>query len=294
MTASEWAATNPILNPGEPGLETNTGLMKVGLPDESGSGRRWNDTPYQNGLGVSGDLANLTDVDLTDIATDDLIQYSSSGKWINRSLAEAGIAPIIHNHDNSYYTKTQVTAMIAAAVPSGVISQFAGSTAPTGYQLCLGQSLSKTTYPELHAAIGYTYGGSGDTFYLPNLQNRVPVAKGSGSFASLGNVGGSQTVQLSEANLPGHTHTYSGTTSENGSHTHGNPVAVVYGGDAGNYRSLFATNSPFWNGNDPNNATAPAGTHSHTYSGTTSTGSGSGTAHENMPPYIVVNYIIKT
>lgn len=43
------------------------------------------------------------------------------------------------------------------------------------------------------------------------------------------------------------------------SHTHDNPVAVIYNGNAAQDRSLFATNSPFWNKNDSNNATAPTG-----------------------------------
>lgn len=54
--------------------------------------------------------------------------------------------------------------------PAGIIDTYAGATAPLGYLLCHGQSVSTTTYSALFAAIGYTYGGSGDKFNLPDLR----------------------------------------------------------------------------------------------------------------------------
>jgi hypothetical protein len=57
------------------------------------------------------------------------------------------------------------------------------------------------------------------------------------------------------------------------SHIHANPVAVTYGGNAGNNRSIFATNSPFWSKEDWNNVTSKMG---------------GDAAHNNMPPYYAV------
>lgn len=59
-----------------------------------------------------------------------------------------------------------------SGVPSGVMVPFAGKTVPDGWLLCNGASLAKASYPDLFNAIGYTWGGSGNTFYLPNYNGR--------------------------------------------------------------------------------------------------------------------------
>lgn len=88
------------------------------------------------------------------------------------------------------------------AMPAGAIIDYAGSSAPTGWLLCDGTAISRTTYAALFSAIGTTYGtGNGSTtFNLPNSIGRVTVGKSSaGTFATLGSTGGSET----------HTHTLS-------------------------------------------------------------------------------------
>lgn len=59
-----------------------------------------------------------------------------------------------------------------SGVPSGVMVPFAGKTVPEGWLLCNGASLAKASYPDLFTSIGYTWGGSGNTFYLPNYNGR--------------------------------------------------------------------------------------------------------------------------
>lgn len=59
-----------------------------------------------------------------------------------------------------------------SGVPSGVMVPFAGKTVPDGWLLCNGAPLAKASYPDLFAAIGYTWGGSEKTFYLPNYNGR--------------------------------------------------------------------------------------------------------------------------
>jgi phage-related tail fiber protein len=54
--------------------------------------------------------------------------------------------------------------------PAGTVQHFANILAPIGYLECNGQSVSTTTYPELFSAIGYTYGGSGASFNVPDLR----------------------------------------------------------------------------------------------------------------------------
>ena len=79
-------------------------------------------------------------------------------------------------NDDPNFSTTVATAL-AALVPSGTVSQTARATAPTGYLLCDGSAVSRTTYSSLFDAIGTVY-GSGDgstTFNIPNLKGRVPV-----------------------------------------------------------------------------------------------------------------------
>lgn len=198
-------------------------------------------------------------------------------------------------YDSASGWRSQV--MVGAA-PCGSIMPFAGATIPAGWLLCDGAAVSRTTYSSLYAALGgisspWGQGNGSTTFNLPDLRTRVPVGKnGSGTFSTLGAVGGAETMSLQEAHLAAHTHTFSGTTSNNGSHQHAPPVAVTYGGNAGNYRNLFTTNSPLWSGGDWNCAVTSGGAHDHTYSGTTSS-KGSGQAFGLLQPYAVVNYIIK-
>ena len=98
-----------------------------------------------------------------------------------------------------------------AATPSGAILQFAGSTAPDGWLICNGATVSRSTYANLFAAISTTYGaGNGSTtFQIPDLRGRVPVGAGQGSGLSnrvLAATGGQQSLPLTEAQIPTHRH----------------------------------------------------------------------------------------
>lgn len=77
---------------------------------------------------------------------------------------------------------------------SGFLQPYAGSTAPSGWLLCYGQSIAKTAYPDLFAIIGYTYGGSGDNFLIPDLRGRTTIG--------LDNIGGSNANVLTAPITP--------------------------------------------------------------------------------------------
>lgn len=154
------------------------------------------------------------------------------------------------------------------SLPIGSIIPYSGTTAPEGYSICDGKELNRETYKELFSIIGTTF-GNGDgtsTFNLPDLKGRVSVGLDSSdtNFNTIGKTGGEKTHKLTVDEMP--------------SHRHGNPVAINNGGNAAQYRSLFATNAEFWSRNDSNNATASTG---------------GDQAHNNLQPYIVLNYIIK-
>lgn len=78
------------------------------------------------------------------------------------------------------YTGTYFEVLLQnISIPIGTIYSYAGATAPVGYLLCDGSSQSTTgPYAALYNVIGYTYGGSGATFLLPDLRRRVPIGKG--------------------------------------------------------------------------------------------------------------------
>lgn len=162
-------------------------------------------------------------------------------------------------------------------VPTGGMLMWGTASAPTGYLLCNGATVSRSTYSALFAVIGTAYGaGDGSTtFTLPDFRDRFPV--GAGTSYSANSQGGSK-----DAIVVSHTHT--GTTSTIGDHTHGVPANYIGAGIGSNGGYVSA-------GGDTSAPTTAAGSHNHTFT-TDSTGS-SGT-NANLPPYLGVYFIIKT
>lgn len=152
---------------------------------------------------------------------------------------------------------------IPGAEAAGVIKQYAGSVAPTGYLICDGSAISRSTYAALFAICGTIYGaGNGTTtFNIPDLRTRIPVgySLGDDTFGTLGNSGGEKKHQL--------------TTPELASHVHGGiPIespANILGGSPAQWRIDSATTA-----------------------NTQSTGGD--TPHNNLQPYLTINHIIKT
>jgi microcystin-dependent protein len=211
----------------------------------------------------------------------------------------------------------------ALLVPTGCIMQFAGSSIPNGWLACNGSAVNRSTYITLFGVIGTTYGvGDGSTtFNLPDLKGRVPLGVGQGSGLTdrvLAVTGGTETHTLTTAEMPIHNHTasdsghtHSGTTNTDGSHTHtitdpghshnigtetveSGAGSVVANNDQGNTQSPYPTTTSS-TGITINNSD----THTHAFTTNTGTASitigntGSGNAHNNMQPFIVLNFIIK-
>ena len=108
----------------------------------------------------------------------------------------------------------------------GEVRMFGGNFAPLGWAFCNGQTLPISQYDALFTLIGTTYGGDGQTtFALPNLQGRLPVHQGNG-FA-MGQVGGSETVTLTTAQLPAHPHSFQANAGTGAQKTPANNVPAT-------------------------------------------------------------------
>ena len=163
---------------------------------------------------------------------------------------------------------------LAAAVPVGVVQMWAGEAAPAGWLLCQGQAVSRTTYAALYAVCGTAYGtGDGSsTFNLPDLRARMPIGlSGSGAFNALGNAGGEENHTLTTAEMPSHKHPVTAGTNMPTLGVWPTNMAAGTG-----WRAISSTT-----GSDGTLGVVSA------------SNTGGGSAHNNMPPYMVVNFIIR-
>jgi microcystin-dependent protein len=163
----------------------------------------------------------------------------------------------------------------------GEIRMFGGNFAPTGWALCNGQQLAIAQNAALFSLLGTTYGGDGvKTFNLPNLQSRVPIHFGQSPGNVLntypqGQMGGVETVTLTGDQIPPHTHAPPACSSGNG--TTDNP--------SGNYWAASGSNPA---ARVYNNQSAP----DSTMNGGCVARTGGSQPHDNMLPYLCVNFII--
>jgi microcystin-dependent protein len=155
----------------------------------------------------------------------------------------------------------------------GEIRMFGGNFAIQGWAFCDGSLLAISEYDTLFNLIGTTYGGDGqETFALPDLRGRAPVHMGQSAGTSsfvLGQQAGTESVTLTTQQIPAHTHV---------------PQASTNGGSdspSGNVWGNSATGKPY--GPVPTNAALNAASVQS---------SGGSQPHDNMQPYLVVNYII--
>lgn len=89
-------------------------------------------------------------------------------------------------------------------MPIGTVLMFARQDPPGGFLVCDGGGYDTNDYADLFEVIGYEFGGSGDTFNVPDLQERFPM--GLGGAVSLSDTGGLAAVTLTEAELASHDH----------------------------------------------------------------------------------------
>jgi microcystin-dependent protein len=249
-----------------------TALSSTGVtPGAVGTGE------LEDGAVTEAKLASnaVTNAKMADdsVGADELIDNSVGAAAINISGNGTSGQVVQSDGDGSFSYLT-----LAAGFVSGMLMPYAGATAPSGWLLCYGQAISRTTYADLFTAIGTVYGtGDGSsTFNLPDLRGRVVAGQDDmgGSSANrltdqtgglngdtLGDTGGSETHTLTEAQLP--------------AHSHGNVVT--------NVSATFKTNTGDGGASVVQTITQTKAT----------TSTGSGDAHNIVQPTIILNYIIK-
>jgi len=173
----------------------------------------------------------------------------------------------------------------SAAHESGMVAVWAGANGniPAGWLLCDGASIATATYPDLHTAIGYVYGGAGANFNLPNLVDVFVRGQSSQTAAT----GGADSLTLSTAQMPSHTHTASVT---DGGHIHDYVFRA-----GGSSCTSGAYCRPLMAGGRDNHPTTTWTTETATTGISVSNSStGSSSSFDNRPAYIEMQYIIKT
>ena len=268
-------------------------------------------TPLPIGIDLVNDRVYISDPDST---------TPEDGNHADTTLSVVGTTTL--NGDVTISGASTITqnSVIGRVSPSGSIVGFGGSSAPTGWLLCDGSAVSRTTYSDLFSAISTAYGvGDGSsTFNVPNLKGKVPVGldAADGSFDALAETGGASTVTLATSDIPSHNHTQDAHTHTQAAHGHTQDAhthtqnshihylaAPVYGGLIGNTVGTFGTlitrdnigistvDSVSWY------ATSTTATNQNTTATNNSTtatnqATGGGGSHANLQPYVVINYII--
>ncbi|ARC93654.1 phage tail protein [Vibrio coralliilyticus] len=188
----------------------------------------------------------------------------------------------------------------------GTMCAFGGNFAPRGYALAQGQLLSIAQHTALFSILGTTYGGDGrTTFALPDTQGRALIGAGSGAGLSsyvLGAKGGVESVTLSEAQIPGHTHVASTLMSGDididgvvtlhafsGNSDDKNPANNSLAKSKG--KTMYSTDAPDVAMNSDSISFSLVATNNLSAT-TTLDNTGGDQSHENRMPYVVVNWII--
>lgn len=202
-------------------------------------------------------------------------------------------------------TQLATTAFVTQnAVLTGALLMWPTGTAPSGYLLCTGTAVSRTTYAALFAIIGTTFGaGDGSTtFNLPNYTNRMPYG------TTVGATGGSADAIVvshnhsasSGINSNDHYHNVAGSTGgQSADHSHNSTGNGAFNGGGGgqamggNFNGGYPTTGTSNDHSHGFNVNSGGISANHTHAITVNSAGASGT-NANLPPYLGINFIIKT
>jgi len=222
---------------------------------------------------VNGNLSVTGTTALTGALTATTAAFSGAISSVSPTFTGTPLAPTATAGTNT--TQIATTAFVLSnGAPTGGLIMWGTGTAPSGWLLCAGAAVNRTTYAALFAVIGTTFGvGDGSTtFNLPDYTNRMPYG------TTVGSTGGSATTTLITANLP--------------AHTHNNTIT-----DPGHFHNATSTTGANinWVGTGGAAVLVNSVTSTATTGVTiTNASAGSGTAATTISPYLGINFIIKT
>ena len=228
-----------------------------------------------------GDLATLNTVGSSQIDTN-----AVTASELNISGNGTSGQSVVSDGDGSF-SYVSVPAFV-----SGMVMPYAGTSAPTGFLLCGGQAVSRTTYSDLFSVIGTTYGvGDGSsTFNLPDLQGRVVAGKDDMSGSSANRLTDAVTGGLNGDTLgdTGGTESHTLTSAQSGLRQHNHTATTTA------VTPISSTSSPDFTIETQN--ARNEGTNSSLFTTTINNSSAldASEAHNNVQPTIILNYIIKT
>jgi microcystin-dependent protein len=214
------------------------------------------------------------------------LKVPSNGIGSNELASDASVdanRAVDTNHikDGSVTAAKLDSAAVSVLMPTASLMPYAGSSAPTGYLLCDGAAISRTTYSDLFGIVGTTYGvGDGSTtFNIPDLRGRVIAGQDDMGGTSANRLTG-QSGGLNGDNLgaTGGAETHLLTAAESGlpDHTHSISISTLTGSGGPDPRVSGVVSNTGVPGN------------------VTTTGTDASSAHNNVQPTIILNYIIKT
>jgi len=258
--------------------------------------------PVTTGTAITSNWGNTT---MSDIATALTGSVAADGQTPITGNLQMGNNKITGMADPSSAqdatTKSYVDAGLAAltVVPSGSMFIWPTVTSPTGWLICNGSAISRTTYAALFAVIGTTYGvgDSSTTFNLPDLRGRSPFGV-SGSYALASTGGSADSIVVSHNHTatstvtsPGHQHFIANTDATGASSsitlTSSNYLAGKNGG--GGVSESYALQGT---GTTSSIGLTSSATTGDTVATTVATNGSSGTG-ANLSPYLAINFIIK-
>lgn len=189
-----------------------------------------------------------------------------------------GDTPILAKHLNQIENGLVQAAATADAalssMPAGAMLPFAGDNIPNGWLKCDGRSLARSVYPQLFAAIGTKYGApSSVTFNIPDMSERMPIGvkNNDAQLGAVGATGGERSHTLTASEMPAHTHKI---VSNNSTWSKGVGIWDSNVGSGSGWKVVSGSDT----GESGNLITNAAGDNN---------------PHNNLPPYLVVNYIIR-